>query len=283
MAEALHMFESSEDKSDLDRFLVDETVEETQPIAAGTLAVSWRDIAGDSNEEEEDFHSFSDIEVQELQQQWKSTSRFGKLKGNIDTLQEALFIKNLSKTCWIGRAESIRAVFWVGTLDEVQEIDKDILASSDVMHQTGDAMIRIREDDLGLDGIVTAAVEKCNSFGIDAEYEFSKMHRPRRPPRHIDENTDNANIPLFNQEIFKVLDLLVSDIDDTNNYFSNIFLPQKIAKCTEEDAENFCATFPGNLKDPTSKRVVPRIYRTPQIVYSEDNVDADHSSVCRRQ
>ena len=33
---------------------------------------------------------------------------------------------------------------------EVQEIDKDILASLDVMHQTRDAMIRIREDDLGL-------------------------------------------------------------------------------------------------------------------------------------
>jgi hypothetical protein len=34
------------------------------------------------------------------------------------------------------------------------------------MRQTRDDMIRIREDDLGLDGIVTAAVEKCNSFGI---------------------------------------------------------------------------------------------------------------------
>ena len=36
----------------------------------------------------------------------KSTSRFCKLKENIDTLQEGLTIKNLSKTRWIGRAES---------------------------------------------------------------------------------------------------------------------------------------------------------------------------------
>ena len=67
MAEALRMFESSEDESDFDRFLVYETVEETQPIAAGTSAVSWRDIAGDSDEAEEEFHGFSDIEVQELE------------------------------------------------------------------------------------------------------------------------------------------------------------------------------------------------------------------------
>ena len=66
MAEALCMFESSEDKSDSEGFLMEETVEETQPITAETSTVSWRDIAGDSDEEEEDFDSFSDIEVQEL-------------------------------------------------------------------------------------------------------------------------------------------------------------------------------------------------------------------------
>ncbi|CAB4040995.1 Hypothetical predicted protein [Paramuricea clavata] len=66
MAEALSMLDSSEDKNDFEGFLIDETVEETRPIAAGTSAVSWRDIAGDSDDDEEDFHGFSDIEVQEL-------------------------------------------------------------------------------------------------------------------------------------------------------------------------------------------------------------------------
>jgi hypothetical protein len=45
---------------------MDETVEETRPIAAGTSTVSWWDIAGDSDKEEEDFDGFSDIKVQEL-------------------------------------------------------------------------------------------------------------------------------------------------------------------------------------------------------------------------
>jgi hypothetical protein len=66
MAEALRMFDRSEDESDFEGFIVDETVEETQPIAAGTSAVSRRDIAGDSDDDGEDFHSFSDIEVQDL-------------------------------------------------------------------------------------------------------------------------------------------------------------------------------------------------------------------------
>jgi hypothetical protein len=35
------MFESSEDESDFEGFLMDETVEETRPIAAGTSTVSW--------------------------------------------------------------------------------------------------------------------------------------------------------------------------------------------------------------------------------------------------
>ena len=59
-------------------------------------------------------------------------------------------------------------------------------------------MLCIREDNLGLEGIVTVAAEKFKSFGIDAEYEFSKKHPPRRPPICIGKNMDNANAPLFN-------------------------------------------------------------------------------------
>ena len=141
-------------------------------------------------------------------------------------------MKKLSKTQWIGRAESIRAV-WQGyeiLLDvlleiqncegsdcdsqktasnllekiqlfdfylsilfkksimckmnivilEVQEIDYDILAGLDAMRLTRNEMLRIRDDEVGLNRIITAALEKSNPSGIDAHYEFSKKHRPRR-------------------------------------------------------------------------------------------------------
>ena len=82
------MFESSDDESDFDGFFMDETVEETRPIAAGTSAVSWRDIAGDSDDEGEDFHGFSDIEVQELDSDSVSESGSEVSSDSIDDIFE---------------------------------------------------------------------------------------------------------------------------------------------------------------------------------------------------
>eukprot|EP00795_Rhopilema_esculentum_P002687 gene2687-895_t len=139
----------------------------------------------------------------------KSSSRFDTLKEKIKELQEELIMENLSKTRWIGRAESIRAV-WISyeviidTLDaikdsavdrdailtashlseklqsfefhlsilfmkkimykmkimvlEVQEIEQDILSSRDALCHTRDAILRIRNDEIGLDGILKLAV-----------------------------------------------------------------------------------------------------------------------------
>ena len=150
----------------------------------------------------------------------RSTTCFGKLKENIEKLQEGLVMKTLSITRRIGRAESIRAVwqsyeilldvlleiqnyeesyrdarktasnllekiqsfdFYFSILFmksimykmkivilEVQEIDYDILAGLDAMCQTRNEMLRIRNDEVGLSGIIIAALEKSSSFGIDA-------------------------------------------------------------------------------------------------------------------
>ena len=40
-----------------------------------------------------------------------STSRFAKFKDEIEKLKDGLVMKNLSETRWIGRAESIKAVW----------------------------------------------------------------------------------------------------------------------------------------------------------------------------
>ena len=88
MAEAHRMFESSEDESDFDGFFMEETVEETRPIAAGASRFSWRDVAGDSDEEEEDFHGFSDIEVEELDRESVSESDSEISDDNFDDIFE---------------------------------------------------------------------------------------------------------------------------------------------------------------------------------------------------
>ena len=241
----------------------------------------------------------------------KSTSRFDDLKERIEELQEGLIIKSLSKTRWIGRAESIRAV-WISyeiildTLDavrtsgvdrdailtashlsermrsfefyfavlfmknilykmkifvlEVQEIDQDILSSLDALCHTRDAILRMRNDEVGLDGILTLAVEKCKSFGIGPFYEFAKKHRPRKAPLRIDEHRDNASSPSYGehylQEMYKVIDRLASDIKDIHHYLSNVvapvtvLLPCKIYECNASQVQRLCDVFPSHLKDP---------------------------------
>ena len=67
----------------------------------------------------------------------KSTSRFDTLKEKIEELQEGLIMKNLSKTRWIGRAESIRAVWTsyevkIDTLDAIKDsaVDRDAILTA---------------------------------------------------------------------------------------------------------------------------------------------------------
>ncbi|CAB4017344.1 zinc finger MYM-type 1-like [Paramuricea clavata] len=242
----------------------------------------------------------------------KSTGRFGKLKSKIESLQEGLIMKNLSQTRWIGRAESIKAVWFsyetvIGTLHdihecdetdhdakktaknlldklksfefyvsllfmknvlykakivvmEMQEIEQDILASVEVLQQTRNEMLRMREDDVAMEGIISAATGKCESYGINVEYEFSKRHRPRRASARFDENFANATVPSFSQhyrkEMFKVLDRLVSDINEIDEYLSDIvlpiiiLLPTNLPNCSKQEVENLCAAFPQDFKDP---------------------------------
>ncbi|XP_028416126.1 piggyBac transposable element-derived protein 4-like [Dendronephthya gigantea] len=91
MAEALCMFDSSEEE-DFEGFLIDETVEETQPIAAGTSAITWREIVGDSDEE--DFFGFSNIEVEEIES--KSDSESDSEKSSDDYIDIFEWKDNLS-------------------------------------------------------------------------------------------------------------------------------------------------------------------------------------------
>ena len=54
--------------------------------------------------------------------------------------------------------------------------------------------------------------------------------------------------------MFKVVDRLVSDIEEVNEYLSNIVLPvtipKNIAKYTMQQVDKLCATFSDDLKNP---------------------------------
>ncbi|CAB4045720.1 zinc finger MYM-type 1-like, partial [Paramuricea clavata] len=79
----------------------------------------------------------------------KSTSRFGKLKDKIEELQEGLIMKNLSKTRWIGRAESIRAV-WLSyevLLDVLAEVENFQGSDRDARKTANDLSEKIQSFD----------------------------------------------------------------------------------------------------------------------------------------
>ena len=110
---------------------------------------------------------------------------------------------------------------------EVQEIDYDILESLDAMYRTRDEMLRIGND---ADGFIKVQF----SWSRCLYYEFSKKHRPRRPPKRIDEHAGNsAALDLkqhYRQEMFKVIDRLIRDINDINDYISTRSLSVQPAK-----------------------------------------------------
>jgi hypothetical protein len=73
----------------------------------------------------------------------------------------------------------VSLLFMKNVVMEVQEIEQDILASVEVPQQTRNKMLRMCEDDVAMKGIISAATEKCESYGIHVEYKFSKRHRHR--------------------------------------------------------------------------------------------------------
>ncbi|CAB4005266.1 zinc finger MYM-type 1-like [Paramuricea clavata] len=113
---------------------------------------------------------------------------------------------------------------------EVQEIEQDILASVEVLHQTRNELLRMREDDVAMEGIISAATEKCESYGINVEYEFSKRHRPRR---HLPVST-------------KILPMLLCLA------LANTIGKKCLSKFTQlfQEVGNLCAAFPQDFKDP---------------------------------
>ena len=141
---------------------------------------------------------------------------------------------------------------------EVQEIKQDILSCLVALCHTRGAILRIRNDEIGLDGILKFAVEKYRSSAIHTLYEFLKKHRPHQPKR-IDGNRDNFSTPSFEthhvQEMFEVVDRLASDIKDIIDYLSKIVVPVivlllgRIKTCDAGRVQQLCDAFPDDIKD----------------------------------
>ena len=71
----------------------------------------------------------------------------------------------------------------------------------------------IRGDDVGIRNQIEASVAVLSGKGVDVNAEFSRLHRPRRQPRRLDDNPQSmAEIPIstfYDREFKAVLDILI--------------------------------------------------------------------------
>ena len=144
---------------------------------------------------------------------------------------------------------------------ELQREELDILAAIDILKKTDECLERMRQDEDSVNNLFSVAQDKCEQNGIDCKYEFSKKHRPRRPPRRLDDAPATAAVIDFEthyrKEMFRVIDRLRKEVKTIATTTSEPLAPlvclhpKEIRKTSRREIERFCNFFPDDL-DPDS-------------------------------
>ena len=130
----------------------------------------------------------------------------------LEKVENALQLKNLSKTRWTVRPESIDAVWrsfetvveaLVKTKMMTKVLERETLVITgaiEALKITGESIQRIRKSDTEIDNLVNASVSFASNLKVDAVSEYKKYHRTRRLPRCLDERqntTAEIELPQF--------------------------------------------------------------------------------------
>ena len=235
-----------------------------------------------------------------------STKRHAILVKNMQDIENPLQLRNLSKTRWTARAESVRAV-WV-SFDAIVESLHEIKSDSDskskvlalgllkkilnfdfiaalslmknIMWKTKMMTEKLQEETLNIIDALTILQGTINSlrsilesddvknqirsviefslkYDIDCYSEFSKFHRPRRPPSRLRDGLSETSVSLefysyYKKEFDCVLETLVSEYSD--NYkvcFERakrlMILAPPLSLGADEDIALLCKLCPGDL------------------------------------
>ncbi|CAF1556600.1 unnamed protein product, partial [Didymodactylos carnosus] len=77
---------------------------------------------------------------------------------------------------------------------EFQRTELDMITAAEILSGTINVLQCERDDDNTLKNIITVADNWSKSYDINPDEEFNKHHRPRRPPRRIDQNPSTAHV-----------------------------------------------------------------------------------------
>ncbi len=101
---------------------------------------------------------------------------------------------------------------------QLQEEELNILAALNLIDCTIQNLKSIRSDTSAMDAELDVIVEFGNKVNIDAIGQYQLHHRPRRPPRQIDEHPEASMQMSFKEfyrkEMCAVLDSLITEYDD---------------------------------------------------------------------
>ena len=95
--------------------------------------------------------------------------------------------------------------------ESLQCEDLNIMGTLELTKSTVTYLERIKQDEESMNSMIdAAALYAKNSFEVNAEEEFARIHRIRRTPRRYDENAQEATVLDFRQEFKCVLDVLIT-------------------------------------------------------------------------
>ena len=246
----------------------------------------------------------------------RSTKRNKDLKDKLEQIENALQLRNLSKTRWAACAEAVKAV-WT-SFDAIVEVLRILENSSDretkteasglyntminidlicglmllknimyktkmlsdylqgesiniagaliAINSTGQALKRIRADEKEVDDEIQAAVVVATNYGTEPLADFARLHRFRRPSRHLDDNPDTASPLLSNitscyrSEYYKFLDTVIATLGEKSQTLKDVFEPFLNVVDPDKpgnlnDAKKLVATFPSVFPSDTSAAI----------------------------
>ena len=125
---------------------------------------------------------------------------------------------------------------------ELQREELDILAAIDILKKTDECLERMRQDEDSVNNLFSVAQDKCEQNGIDCKYEFSKKHRPRRPPRRLDDAPATAAVIDFEthyrKEMFRVIDRLRKEVKTIATTTTSEALAPSSVSASQRNTEN---------------------------------------------
>ena len=151
---------------------------------------------------------------------------------------------------------------------QLQEEELNILDTLLLIDATVENLKKIRSEDRAMDAELDAIAEFGNKMGIDSIAQYQLHHRPRRPPRKIDDHPEaSAQLLLkefYRKEMCEVLDSLIAEyMDNTKACLDEI---KPLADCLQPPVQNpkletvkaMCCLFPP-VCQPEPQVLIPEL------------------------